>query len=258
MSTEESTTRLRFFLEKEQKVDTVVVDKVLSHGIASISDFAGFYKEDEYEEGVKADMLKDTPFEADRLQISRLRVAWKMATRQTNNASLTEPSSSSHMDMDEPLDPELKKSALQSFKAHYKLTFEGDHSPNDMLFGRLFREFRKRNLSIYPLHKVKSQAQMHPVMDNHTRRIGLSAGVNIMLQDASSKTPDVPITSLLQLLRAMKILCVGWGQAGMQDVNSKVSPGTTTKDGNLSLCLQYYDFVFLNLEGHDPPRPTGT
>ena len=52
-----------------------------------------------------------------------------------------------------------QKKADADFKSLYNYVLSPDVTPSDPLFGRLFREFRKRCISVYPLVKVRSASQ---------------------------------------------------------------------------------------------------
>ena len=98
--------------------------------------------------------------------------------------------------------------------------------PADALFARLYREFRKRSLSVVPLEKVKTQAQIAPLL-NVSRKRKLGEDLTITISGAEA-VPDTDVRSPIQVLRALRALMLACTITGTAEVESKAVPGTGT------------------------------
>merc|ERR1719350_2368403 len=74
------------FLQVDGKVDSSIVTYITKDlKLESVSDFANFWASDDYQRGMQTDVVeqvkafKNTSLPTARLQIARLRAAWKLA-----------------------------------------------------------------------------------------------------------------------------------------------------------------------------------
>ena len=209
----------------------------------SVSDWFSFFKADEYEDGVQRDILDHIPeFKQDRIQRGRLRTAWTLARSAMKRHEIRDTAAGDDDgEIEAPLKEGLKESADKSFKAAYGgIAFAPEAQPADALYNRLFREFKKKQVSVYPLDKVRSNAQQSVILENTKASHKVSENISITYNAA----PDVPIrfNSTIQVLQALKVLTNGWAMVGTAEVTSKVDGGKT-RDADLSLCMQYHEFV---------------
>ena len=253
---EEGPRKLRTLLVNECKIEPAIATYMIDTlTISSIADFSGYFTQSTYEDGVDVDILAHTTFKDNRIQKGRLRTAWQMAKTEVTQAIDKRGTTETVKDWDDPLDPEIKQGVVKLFTDYHKFHFEPDLTPSEALFGRLVREFKKRSISLYPLYKVKSSSQVHPVMDKRASSTPLTATISLTVQDASSSAgPDTPIRSVLQLLRAMQILCNGWAIAGMGEVPSKVDPQAKVHDGDFTQMNNYYNFIYSKCLLHPGPE----
>ena len=253
----ESTSKLKSLMETV-KVDARVITYLMEYGLESISDLAGFFTKDTYADGVVTDVLNLIPdIKADpktlRLQTARLRSAWQLAEAETTSAVQKHGSGDPDgFDWDHPLDPDLKATTTKNYEDHYHLKHAPECTPSDSLFGRVYREFNKRTISLYPLYKVRTTSNSQPLLELSKKR-KLGNGISLTL-DADEPRSDTAIVTALQLLLALQTLCVAWAMAGMPPVPSKLHPGTTVKDAELSDCLAYHTFVMVKIMSHYGPE----
>ena len=88
---EDSLIRLTELLKSEALIDPAIVDFVTKQppdglGMASVSDFASYFTASTYESGVEADILDQTSAKGNRLQLGRLRTAWRMCAADLQSA----------------------------------------------------------------------------------------------------------------------------------------------------------------------------
>ena len=95
--------------------------------------------------------------------------------------------------------PEIQQDQVQVFRRLHNLKFDPEVMPADALFARLYREFKKRTLSVIPLEKVKTQAQVAPIIDMGRKR-KLGEDLTIMIS-GSDHVPDTEVRTTVQILR---------------------------------------------------------
>ena len=124
-------------------------------------------------------------------------------------------------DFDQPLDSSMQKKVDADFKSLYNYVLSPDVTPSDPLFGRLFREFRKRCISVYPLVKVRSASQSPLLQSGKYRKIANDISVAV---GNVQELPDLSFDSPMLLMWALRVLVNGWAKAGTGLVLSKLFP----------------------------------
>eukprot|EP00418_Pyrodinium_bahamense_P049975 CAMPEP_0179174872 /NCGR_PEP_ID=MMETSP0796-20121207/86346_1 /TAXON_ID=73915 /ORGANISM="Pyrodinium bahamense, Strain pbaha01" /LENGTH=209 /DNA_ID=CAMNT_0020878181 /DNA_START=79 /DNA_END=705 /DNA_ORIENTATION=+ len=111
------------FLTGEAKVDPVIVAYVVENlQLETVSDFANFWTNAEYEEGVKSDITNNVPGYEDashpktRVQVARLRTAWRLLRESVKKKVDAEPPkepSKRKLDAEPPKEPSRKLDAAK-------------------------------------------------------------------------------------------------------------------------------------------------
>jgi len=242
--------RLKNLLSKEAGVsDEVVKYMIEDMGIEAISDFAMMFTRDTYENGVDEYILAKSPAAGKIIQRARLRAAWELALAEFSSAlkkrALT--TSTESFEWDSPLDPDVQRDHLNNFKNVYNITLDGEAVPSENLFGRLVREFKRNSISVYPLEKVKSATRFKTIIRKTERKI--ADGMSLTLHSPEEDSPK--ITSTLEVLWSLRILCNGWALAGMAMRDSKLFPSTKVRDAPLGECNKYFEFVWMKAMEHE-------
>jgi hypothetical protein len=255
MASEEGVIRLRSLLSKDAKVTDSVVDYMLNVlKMEGTADFASYFTEADYITGVVTEILDKTPAKGDALQRSRLRTAWELCRAELKQAITKKSTGDSESNWDTPLDPEVQKTQEQQFSKLYNLRFEPHACPSDALFARLYREFRRKSMSLVELSRVRSSSQQHCVMSPTHRR--LASGISLTL-DGEPELPDAAFSTPLQMLWALQVLTHGWIMTGTSVKQSLAKPGTTVVDASASDCFAYLHFVQEQVMRHPgPPAAT--
>ena len=131
-------------------------------GWAAISDFAGYFTEKDYEEGVESDILAHTPEKDNKTVRSRLRVAWRLARAELKKAEDAVGGATEEMDWDAPLGEDDEKKRAEDFGKKYDgLKLRTESMPAANIIARYYREFRgpKRQVAIPPLKRMRSAAE---------------------------------------------------------------------------------------------------
>ena len=259
-TTEEGASKLKLLLGREAQVAEKIVEyMVTTLKMESVPDFAGFFTKGEVAAGVFKDILgKITEFKEDSIQRARLRTAWEMAQVEVAKSIGKKSRGDAGEDWDAPLDPDTQKQQEADFYRLYHMKFEADVSPSDVLFGRLRREFRRTCITVTPLNKVRSAAQA-AIIFGHSKRQRIAEGVTITYNEdtAESGYKDASFATILQVLWALKVFCVGWGMTGTAERDSLAKPGTKVRDGDLSEGFAYLDFCQAQAMQHPGSRVAG-
>eukprot|EP00973_Karenia_brevis_P038179 5263560-Karenia_brevis.AAC.1 len=120
-----------------------------------------------------------------------------------------------------------------------------------MLFGRLHREFRRRNVSVYPLAKIRSASQS-PLLQESVRK-KLAHGLSVSFNHDASNVEEAPFKSVVQILWAIRIMTNGWSMAGTTLVQSKLKLGEQIRDCEAPAALWYQDFTSMQALAHPGP-----
>ena len=208
-----------------------IFDLLRAAGVESISDYIGLYAESEYEDGLKEWTDKSTNFQGNKIQLSRLRIAW--ATGRKELLRDTPAGATDDADLEAPLPVDVRKKQDEVFQQKYQLKLPLELTPAPPLFNRHFREFRKQAKTLDELAKVKS------ALDT-----SLSSS-----QSSKATFPDA-----LAFLRAHQVLLNSWAMTATSDRQSKLHvQSTMVTDFSLSDALAYHVFVTDRLRAHPGP-----
>ena len=224
--------RLEAFLVSEHKVEPSVFEKITSFGVESISDFVGLCTESDYEDGVKE--LLPAELSANRIQLSRLRVAWARA-RQDIKSAINAPTLEEELEA--PLPNELRQKQEDAFLAKYSLKFPPELQPASNIFARHYREFRRMKKEVDDLLKVRSAAESSMLPTTEIKQLG---DFRVILK---SEPPAATFKDFISLLRAHEILLNSYAMAGTADRGSKLHAGIKVNEFSLSDALAYRTFA---------------
>ena len=220
-------------------------------GLETIADFASAFTESTYEKALE-DVGKKV--KASVLGISRIRTAWLLARTELKRGCDNRSNISPEEDWDAPLSEEVETKRADDFKKAYDgLAFDTESMPSAALIGRLYREFTKRKVSIYPLRKVKSEADSKAASGKRQRK--LADDITIQFGSEPTTTQDGECNSSLEVLWQLRLLTHGWVLAGtevMEDPTSRT--GKKTRMCHLTDAISYHDFVARKASEHPGPE----
>lgn len=220
--------QLGSFLVSTHRVEKEIFDLLRAAGVESISDYIGLYAESEYEEGLKEWTERSTNFKNNKIQLSRLRIAWVTGRKELLRD--TPSMNADDVDLEAPLPADVKQKQDDLFSQKYKLKLPLELMPAAPLFNRHFREFRRRAKTVDDLAKVKSASDTVP-----------------SISPAGSK----PFPDALSMLRALNILLHSWAMTATADRQSKLQP--LVSDFSMTDALAYHTFVTDRFRAHPGP-----
>ena len=229
-------------------------------GWKSISDFAGYFTDKDYEEGVQTDILANTGDKADKTARARLRVAWRLARAELKKVEDAVGGATEEMDWDAPLGEDDEKKRSEDFSGRYDgLKFRSGSTPAANVVARYFREFRgpKKQASIPPLKRMRS-AEENPC-EPSVKRSKLADNAEL-LQKGYKDLPDKYFATVPEVLMAVRLMTNAWALSGTTEVDSKVDYDQTQSKYNkvpqvhLSQAIHYHDFVYDKAMNHPGPE----
>ena len=167
---------LQKFLEKsslpEKVVKRITGTGEGGWGLASLADFASVFTQADYEESCATLVKGIEDHKDDFLAVSRTRTAWMLARAELQKACEAKTTIAADEDWDAPLPDDVEATREAEFNRAYDgLSFDTDSTPTAHIIGRFFREFKKRKVSVFPLHRMRSEAEIKQVSGLKKRKL---------------------------------------------------------------------------------------
>ena len=229
-------------------INFILADVSIGLGCESVSDFSGYFTQSECD--FKGTILQHLEAfkeggNAAKIQLSRLRVAWAAAVAATNQATESQPPVA---DPEAPLSQEEAKAQAAAWTAAGGFSFHASVEPAAHLVSRAYREFTKRQKGLDELSRMRSAENTPAINPELRRQLGDFA---VITREGGARTlPTMPLDSVLQLLRAHKILTHLWAMTGTQRVTSKQDPSRQVLEAPYEDCLRYHTFVEAKIQEH--------
>ena len=204
----------------------------------SLDDYVNIVTIKYYETEIKTTLVdqcaatKDSP-----LHLARARTAWRAARTVLLRNEHKRQQGETVEEIECALEQSTHETLLQQFQATYNISLDVHWMPADNLLGRLYREFQRLTPTVISVSRVKSLYWASKPRNDKT--IVLSDQVKLQLD----KDDQVPVRSVLEYYKALRILAHGYAIVGQHKAPSKESPGTEVVFAPLSDNLRYVDTV---------------
>ena len=127
---------------------------IQKHKLESLEDFVYVVERASWETSLK-ELAEAVPeLRGDRLVLARLKAAYEAGFAAVHNSQAVEKQDAS--DLDQPIPDNFFQQLDQEWKRSYNLPIEAHLDPCDSLRGRIWRELRRRTLTLLELRKVRS------------------------------------------------------------------------------------------------------
>lgn len=177
----------------------------------SLKDFANWLdKKDDAE----AKIVSHTSQKDVRVQVSRVKQAWREAEGLVTRALKRASEGLSDEFLDDPLDSELQKSKIAAFSSYYHWHLLSKEQVSDSLLGRLVREFERRQPSMFAVLRVRSLAATSRSQAPKKHRIS----DQIQLEYDAGAEAELQTGKIRTYFSCLRLLCNGWAIAGCFDV----------------------------------------
>ena len=146
-----------------------------------------------------------SPVKDNRIALARFKSAWEAGAAALKQAMSAAPSA---QDPDALL-PETTLQTLQrDFEKRYNYKVEPFLDPNDALRSRIYREFKKKSMSIIDIKKIKS-VLAQAVPKSH-EAVALAGGLKLEFDAETSAS----VKSVVEYFFQLKILAMAWAWSG--------------------------------------------
>ena len=205
-----------------KKVDEAVVTFMESPACNCINFevFANFV--DEAKE-LNARILAKTTKKDDDAQLAVLKQAWRETDAIVKVRIKRTADGLSDEMVDEPLDAEVQRNILATFRKMYKWnSIPAKQMGDDFLIGRVRREFERRQPSMWAVNKVRTLAHSRRSVPAKKQRIGSRLSIQVDGHESDDDGVDPAndtMPELFQYLTQLQILCLVWAIAGCFSVD---------------------------------------
>ena len=204
----------------------------------SIEDYVNMVTVKDYETELKVVLVDQCAATKDStLMLARARSAWRagrtILLRNEHKRQQGEPIE----DRDCALEQSTQENLMTQFEATYHISLDVHWMPADTLLGRVFRECQRLMPTVIPAAKIKSL--YWAAKPNNEKTVVLSDHVKLQLD----KDEQMPVKSVLEYYRCLRILGHAYAIVGQHKVPSKEKPGTDVVFAPLSINLRYPDTV---------------
>ena len=209
-------------------------DFITKHKLVTLDDYIYSVAHDTWEKGVETLVSQVPTLRDNMIALARFRSAFDIGREALRQAAA--PATKS-VDLDEPLPEATMKSLNQDWARRYNLQLDPSLEPCEALRSRLYREFRKGQLTVIEARKVKS---VITVAQPKTQG-SVTLGDNLHLE--FEKEEGIPIKSCVEYYLQMRVLAHALAWAGNYQVDYE---GGRHWMMDLSTVLGYVDVALRN------------
>jgi uncharacterized membrane protein YgcG len=165
---------------------------------------------------LEARILNLTDLKGDPGQLARLKQAWRQADSNITRGIKRSSEGLPHEDLDAPLDDEVYKSRMLIFQQYYRWQqVDSRRLGSDSLFGRIAREFDRRQPSMFSVSRVRCLARAQRAQPPKRERLGNNLIMEMPDEDDDRHHASIALRSHLQQL---SVLCFTWSVCGCFDI----------------------------------------
>ena len=220
-------------LEAGSVSDATAALFIQKHKLESLEDFVYVVERASWETSLK-ELAEAVPeLRGDRLVLARLKAAYEAGFAAVHNSQAVEKQDAS--DLDQPIPDNFCQQLDQEWKRSYNLPIEAHLDPCDSLRGRIWRELRRRTLTLLELRKVRSVIGGSAPLEEE--KISLDGGVTLQFAKEGYAAPKNVIEYYLRL----RTLCVAWAWCG--NFRQKCLDGKDKLVMPLHVSLDYADMA---------------
>ncbi|CAL1129060.1 unnamed protein product [Cladocopium goreaui] len=185
-------------------------DFITKHKLVTLDDYIYSVANDTWEKGVETLVSQVPTLRDNMIALARFRSAFDIGREALRQAAAPATKSA---DLDEPLPEATMKSLNQDWARRYNLQLDPSLEPCEALRSRLYREFRKGQLTVIEARKVKS---VITVAQPKTQG-SVTLGDNLHLE--FEKEEGIPIKSCVEYYLQMRVLAHALAWAGNYQVD---------------------------------------
>ena len=180
---------------------------VTKHGLETLGDFVYMVDQSQWEASLKDLVEQVNELRDSRLVLARFKAAYQaglaaVQSVQTTSSKVDPP------DAEEAIPEGQFQQLSQDWSRAYGLTIEAHLDPADALRAHVWREMRRRTMTVIEIKKVKSVVGGSMPLDEE--RINLEHGVTLQF----AKDTTVPPKSAAEYYFRLRTLCNAWAWAG--------------------------------------------
>ena len=202
---------------------------IKAHKWETLEDFIFSVDEKDVTKAIQT-LLDPTTLKDNRLAQARLRAAYSAGAEAIKQAAQAAKSAEG---VDDPLPESTMDQLNRDFRTRYGLIIEATLEPSDALRARVYREFRKRTMSVVPASRIKSV--LHQATPRQQDAVKLGEGIQLEFHTEESRT----IRNVADYYWSLRTLAYAWAWAGLHQ--QRGHDGKETVFISLTAALNYAD-----------------
>lgn len=199
------------------------------HQMTTLEDFVYLVAHDSWESGIQTLVDAVPEFKDQKILVARIKAAWSTGKEALKQAAVPSTKAS---DLDEPLPDNTLKALNHDWTKRYNIQFDPTLEPSEALRSRVYREFKKGQMTVVEAKKVKSMVAI--ATPKQQEKVSISSDVQLEFQSE----PGVSIRTALEYYFQLRTLVAAWAWAGNYQVTWE---GTQVFMIGLSEALAYAD-----------------
>ena len=183
------------------------------HGFETLDDYVYSVQRERWEEGVQQLVNQVTQLKDSRLILARFKAAFETGLKAIQ-ASQEVSAKVSDQDMDVPVPESNALQLAADWTRAYGVTIDPELEPSDALRGRVWREFRRRTMTVIDLKKVKTVLQITQPHVTQEVQLHETSGANTQIALQIGRAADAEIGTVVQYYFALRTLAYAWAWSG--------------------------------------------
>ena len=176
--------------------------------IETLEDYVYLFNKSTWETELEAHLQGIPALKDNRLALSRFKSAYEAGAAAIKQARDVASKIDADKDLDEPLGEVQMSQLMSDWKKSYDFDMDPQLEPADTLRGRVFREFKRKSMTVLEMRKVKTVASACVPSTTEVAVLSDSLALQLKREQVS------PIKDVVQYYWRLRTLCYCWAFCG--------------------------------------------
>ncbi|CAE7257437.1 unnamed protein product [Symbiodinium microadriaticum] len=176
--------------------------------IETLEDYIYLFNKSTWESEIETHLQSIPALKDNRLALSRFKAAYEAGAAAIKNARDVASKIDADKDLDEPLGEVQMSQLMADWKKSYDLEMDPQLEPADTLRGRVFREFKRKSMTVLEMRKVKTVVSACVPSTTEVAMLSDSLALQLKREQIS------PIKDVVQYYWRLRTLCYCWAFCG--------------------------------------------
>ena len=176
--------------------------------IETLEDYIYLFNKSSWENEIETHLQSIPALKDNRLALSRFKAAYEAGAAAIKNARDVASKIDADKDLDEPLGEVQMSQLMADWKKSYDLDMDPQLEPADTLRGRVFREFKRKSMTVLEMRKIKTVVSACVPSTTEVAVLSDSLALQLKREQIS------PIKDVVQYYWRLRTLCYCWAFCG--------------------------------------------